>query len=75
MCMNKFNRTQNIKIYQRMAKIALIYKFNTIPTNNAKLLLEVVIALSEESDVGERSAFNYLHQRSHKEPVMKRVMD
>ena len=45
LCSQKFNQTENPKIFERMTKIVLLPKFMSINTQDAKLLLKIFTGL------------------------------
>ena len=73
--MQKFNQTEEAKIFERMMKIVLLPKLTTINPQDAKYLLKIFTKLEElESPISYSEAFSFLHNKASRVVVMKEVL-
>jgi hypothetical protein len=65
LCMQKFNATENPRVFEKMAKIVMLPKLTTTHAQDAKTLLKLFGKLEElDSGIPYIDAFNYLHARA-----------
>ena len=67
LCLQKFNNTEEFKIFKRMAKIVIFPKLASLNSQDSKKLLKIFIRLeSLDAQISPTEAFTFLHHKSEK---------
>ena len=70
----KFNVTEQMKVFERMAKIVVFSRLKELSTAETKAFLKTVTLLAEETSEDKEQSFSFLQQKAEQCNIMKKFM-